>query len=208
MREVDASLQQQSDQLARLQTENDRLAKLAAQTGSPNQLNDLLRLRGEVGLLRKQTNDLATLQQENRRLRSRNFPQIDRSKTPLQQKEEEMAKLTYSKYWLLAFLEFAESHRGQFPTNFDQALPLLEDDVKAELVPRTDQFEIIYLGSSDGMTNPANVIVIREKQAFQYPDGKWGKVFVFADGHSEIHVQADGEFDAWEKQRIIAPPDQ
>ena len=37
------------------------------------------------------------------------------------------------------------------------------------------------------------------------PDGKWVKVYGFADGHSEIHKEADGNFEAWEKERIIAP---
>jgi RNA polymerase sigma factor (sigma-70 family) len=203
MQEVDTFLQQQADQLARLQAENERLVNLAPQTGAPNQLKDLIRLRGEVGSLRKQTNDLATLQEENRRLRARNSQHSENSKTPLQMKEQAIAKMNYSKNWLLAFHLYAEKNQGQFPTQFDQAASFLTDNADAETAGLADQFEIVYQGLVTTITNPNNVIVLREKQSWQGPDGGWLKTYGFADGHSEIHRQADGNFDAWEKQRII-----
>jgi hypothetical protein len=68
-------LQAQGDELARLKAENEHLSELLAQmrsaaTAETNRLNELLRLRSEVGLLRQQTNDLATLQAQNRSLRA------------------------------------------------------------------------------------------------------------------------------------------
>jgi len=69
-----SSLQTQLDQLSQQQrTDDERPSNLLAQAGSPlpdDQLRELLKLRGEVGLLRKQTNDLFKLQAENRQLRS------------------------------------------------------------------------------------------------------------------------------------------
>lgn len=64
------SLQTQLDQLTRQRAEDEssshRMAKAASTT--PNeQLNELLRLRGEVNLLRKQTNELSRLRAENNR---------------------------------------------------------------------------------------------------------------------------------------------
>jgi hypothetical protein len=53
--------------------------------------------------------------------------------------------------------------------------------------------------------NPSSTIIVRENQARQMPDGKWVKVYGFADGHSEAHAEPDGNFDAWEKARMISP---
>jgi hypothetical protein len=70
------SLQQQQTRLIQLAAENERLSNLVAQTSSaqalPEQQNsELLRLRGEVGMLRQQSKELAVLQDENRQLRAR-----------------------------------------------------------------------------------------------------------------------------------------
>jgi hypothetical protein len=67
LREKIHSLQTQLDQLGRQRTD-ERPSNLLAQAGNPlpdDQLRELLKLRGEVGLLRKQTNELLKLQAEN-----------------------------------------------------------------------------------------------------------------------------------------------
>jgi RNA polymerase sigma factor (sigma-70 family) len=76
LREENRSLRQQAAHLAQLQTENEHLSNLVAQANhasavSQEQLSELMKLRGEVGLLRKQTNELRVLQNENRQLRTR-----------------------------------------------------------------------------------------------------------------------------------------
>jgi len=70
LREENRLLRQQMEQL---QVGNDHLSKLLAQANNaeklPNeQTSELLRLRGEVANLRRQTNELARLQVENQRL--------------------------------------------------------------------------------------------------------------------------------------------
>ena len=46
--------------------------------------------------------------------------------------------------------------------------------------------------------------MLREKQARLTPDGRWQKAYGFVDGHCEIHTEADGNFDAYEKDRIVS----
>jgi hypothetical protein len=73
LRQKISSLQTQLDQLNQQRIKQEQFSDLLAQTGSPlpsDQMRELLRLRGEVGLLRKQTNELHKLQVENRQLRS------------------------------------------------------------------------------------------------------------------------------------------
>ena len=67
----------------------------------------------------------------------------------------------------------------------------------------TKQFEIVYNGPREALTKPGDVILIRERQAWQTPDGKWAKAYAFGDGSAQVHVEPDGNFDAWEKQRMI-----
>lgn len=61
-------------QLAQMQTDMESLSNRLASLGDANSLsekehNELLELRGEVGWLRRQTNEIGKLQEENRRLR-------------------------------------------------------------------------------------------------------------------------------------------
>jgi hypothetical protein len=46
--------------------------------------------------------------------------------------------------------------------------------------------------------------VLREKEPWLGPDGKWLKVYAFGDGHSQLHSEPDGQFDAYEKAHL--PP--
>ena len=60
LREENQSLRQEVEQLAQLQGENQRLSNLVVQANSSQfPSNELLRLRGEVGLLRRQNAELA-----------------------------------------------------------------------------------------------------------------------------------------------------
>ena len=64
LREQDQALRQRTDQLAKFQAENEQLSKLlaAAKNSRPpsnDQLSELMRLRGEVGRLRRDVQELA-----------------------------------------------------------------------------------------------------------------------------------------------------
>jgi RNA polymerase sigma factor (sigma-70 family) len=213
LREQQTALHQQSNELAELEAESRALASPAGESGGPNDRENLIKLRGEVGLLRSQTNALSTLQQENRRLH-------EAQKTPLQIVEElrdaGIQKMNFSKEWMMAFYSFAADHGGQFPSSFDQARSLLSKSAADVTNLTTEQFEIVYHGMQNAISNPASIIVIREKQASSdYTGQSWVRAYGFADGHSEIHkirgvstaaeaARADAEPDAWEKQHMAS----
>jgi hypothetical protein len=73
------------------------------------------------------------------------------------------------------------------------------------LAQLTNQFEIVYQGALNEITNSAGTIVIREKEAWQSADGGWHRTYGFADGHSEIHKAEDGDFGPWETQHLQKP---
>ena len=70
LREENKTLRQQLAQMASLSAENQRLANLVSRVthsriGSDDQLRELLRLRGEVGLLREQSKELEILRRQS-----------------------------------------------------------------------------------------------------------------------------------------------
>lgn len=214
LQEQRATLQQQARQLQ----EGEKSASSSDSNEplqSANLKDDLARLRREVELLHSQTNSLAALQQENRRLQ-------EARKTPLQlvedSKEQGLLRLNYTRDWMLAFRKFAQDHNGQVPSSFDQAEPLLASSATAETNLSSEQFDIVYQGTLNAISNAANIILMREKHAWSdYSGQRWLRAYGFADGHSEIHIirgvsnpadaaRVDVEPEAWEKQHLASPP--
>jgi len=194
-----------TQQLAQLKTDADNFSnQLVAASSSrslpDNQLNELLRLRSEVGSLRQQTNHLEQVREENRRLQTKQAS-VDAQE---QQQQAAMLKLNNAKQGVLAFIMFASDNQQQFPTNFAQAAPYLKDGIEQI----ETNFDIVYQGSITNIANPSTTIVLKEKQAWQMISGNWVKTYGFADGHAETHRAPGGNFDDWESQRTVSPPNQ
>lgn len=201
LREENSSLEQKVGQLA---AEKEQLSQTQSKTDQPmaqDQLLELLRLRGEVGGLKGQLADLARVRERNTQTPQAQ-PQADRED---QERHMTMARLNYPKAWIMAFSLYADQNQGQFPTNFDQAVSFLPDQARNQTNLAPDQFEIVYQGALNDLTNPRSIIVIREKEARQSPDGSWNKAYGFADGHSEVHRAPDGNFGPWEDQHLQKP---
>lgn len=206
LRKDDETVQQQANQIAQLRADNERLSRPAARSGNLNTPDELARLRAEAAALRPQTNDLAALREENRQRQK--TPAADAEpKSSLRLKAEAITKLSYSKNLILAFFLYAAKNQSQFPTSFEQAASFLGPEATNQSTVTSDQFEIVYQGPMNAVTNPGNVIVLREKQAWQ-SNGKWSRIYAFADGHCEIHASPDGNFDEWESQHLATPSGQ
>ncbi len=209
LRENDDALQKQSEQLSASRAEHDRLSVTAANSAlSQQQLSDLQKLRAAVGPLQQQAKEIAQLRSENQQLRARTGQ--DKPKTPMQIKEEAVAKLNYARNWVVGFYQFAEAHQGQFPTNFDQAAAFLPDKLKNQPDVSSDQFEIVFQGSPSSLNKPQDIIALREKESWNagassHPPGQWAKIYTFADGHSEIHHEVNNNFDDYEKAHMMPP---
>ena len=197
-----------TQQLAQLKTDNEGLSNLAAQAKSPlplsdDRLNELLKLRSEVGMLRRRTNELWKLHAPSAGATpGHQQPAVDSQVEPEQASAE--FKMNSAKQSVLGMIMYANDNGKQFPTNFDQTTPYLGGD-SSSVRSNLSQLEIVYQGSWTNIANPSSTIVVREKQAWQTSIGKWMKTYGFADGHSEIHTEPDGNFDAWEQQHMVSP---
>lgn len=207
LRGEDEAISRQAEQLARTRAENERLSALASDRSlSAGQLNELQKLQAEAESLRQQTNEIARLEEERRQLKVKQA----QPKSPLQAKEEAMAKLSYGKNWAVAFFQYAGQHQGQFPTNFDQASSLVAGAVTEQTEVTPDQFDIVFQGAPSKLSSAQDIILFREKQAWPVKPSenepvKWGKAYTFVDGHCEIRMQPDNNFDAYEQQHILQP---
>jgi len=75
LRERAEALRQQAEQIAQLSAENERLSNLVARAGAsqglpPDQLSELLRLRGQIGRLREAAKEQPQFEAANQQLRS------------------------------------------------------------------------------------------------------------------------------------------
>jgi RNA polymerase sigma factor (sigma-70 family) len=125
LREKNESLRQQ---ITQLKADNESLSSLAAQSNNPaslpsDQFNELLRLRGQVGVLRAQITDFARLRQENQNLLSKLAAQSDPTnqlstddKFTLQQTHAVDA-LTLL---LNAIKSYTTNHNGSYPESLEQ----------------------------------------------------------------------------------------
>ncbi len=72
---------------------------------------------------------------------------------------------------------------------------------------RISEFEMVYQGSYNELTNVPwqEVALIRERQAWPTPGGKWARIYVMANGEASV-VESDDNFQPWEAEHIIPPP--
>ncbi len=190
------------------------LAAANATAQNDPRLAELVRLRGEVAALRRSQAELTTKNaqltqavQQSAAVKAQ-ADQATAEKDAL--KEQAIAKMNYTKQWLLAFIMFAQDHNGQLPKTFQDANAYIQDangnspiNQSGDLKP--DQFEIMYQGALKAIQNPAQTILIREVQPFAGPDGAgMNRTYGFADGHVEVHHADNGDFGPWESTHLAA----
>jgi RNA polymerase sigma factor (sigma-70 family) len=214
LREENNSLRHQVEQLTVGSQGLSKQLEQGAKTDTDGQLRDLLRLRGEVSTLRRQLAETAKNQE-------RTAPQAQRPQSPVEeQKQVAITKMRDTKVWLFAFQMYAANHQMQFPTNFDQVANYVDGALRADLNPgealrneqefaqTTNQFEILYDGSLDQITNKASTIVMREREAWPSVNNSgWNRTYGFADGHTEVHKEEDGNFATWEAGHLLQKSD-
>ena len=102
-----------------------------------------------------------------------------------------------------AVRNFVRDHQGEFPSTSDQAASHFDKDRRP---PQTSGFELVFQGSLTELTNVPSqaVALIREREAWPTPRGKWARIFGMAGG--EVHiVESDDNFQSWEAEHLIPP---
>jgi len=201
-------------QVAQLRTDNESFSNRLAAAGDnkklpDNQFNELLKLRGEVGVLRQQTNELGKFQQENRRLQSqiKTTPNPTDLISPEDQIElHRIHTINAMKQLGLAMRIYAGDHNDQYATNFDQ--------LKYELNGVTNFPGNISLNDIEfmniGLVNETmpDKIMFRQRNPDKMISGAWMRVYGLGDGSVQMQYSNDGNFDAYEQQHMVSPSNQ
>ena len=189
-------------------------------------------LRAEAEALRKQTNQLAKQLAEQRHLTEQLAEQRRRAgartlssgDSKLLEHNKELGisfaggpratgKLNDARAITEALRNYAGEHQGEFPPSLDPVASHLPEASDANSPPwanaplsGTNDFEIVYQGSQTDLTNIPlrRVALIRERQPWLTSDGKWARVYGYADGAASI-VESDDNFQSWDAQHVIPP---
>jgi RNA polymerase sigma factor (sigma-70 family) len=206
-----------TQQLAQSEADNTDLSNRLATTAPPapmsgGQTEELLRLRGEVGILRKQAGQLAQLRAENERLQaalasaakasmeSPRGPAVPAD--PVEQ--HRIYAVNAAKMIGIAMRVFGGDNNDQYPTNFEQMKNELGNATNSFGDVKLDDFELVNVGVPNLEQHPT-MIALRQKNPLQNPDGSWYRIYGLADGSVQTVESPDGNFDAWEKQNTEMP---
>lgn len=211
LRTENASLQQQ---IAQLQTDKESLSNRLSAIGEAKsltaaQFNELLRLRGEVGLLKQRTNELGDLEQRKQQeytqsLATMRQPQKEQYSPSDLFQLHQFHVIDAMKQVGLALRIHEGVHGGRFATNFSQLTDQLGAVTNINGVS-LDSFEFVNAGLVND-TMP-EMIILREKEPRQDPQGAWYREYGFVDGSvTTIYGNSpdDKSFSNFEAQH--APP--
>src|ERR1035437_6465631 len=202
-----------TQQLVQLQTDNESLSNRLATTGeskslSYDKLNELLKLRGEVGVLQRQTNELVKLREENREIR-KEFTDFAKSLPSPEQalfNKTRIQTINATKYVALAMRMYAADNNDQYPTNLDLTLRYLNSGYTNGWGGISiNSFEMINIGSIN--QRYPQMLMLRELTPRQAPDGTWERVYGLADGSVQTISGNERDFADYEKQHS-PPPNQ
>ena len=208
LRENDAALHRQDEQLAELVAEQERLSNQVAEAknSTNSQLSELARLRSKAEALQKQTNELGAQLKSKRQARA-SQPATKPEPHPPEYYEQlhlaAGAKAKDARNLSSVFAMYAGEHQGRFPSSFEQVATYL----RKEKMPLsgTNEFDIVYRGSLDDLKGiPGGAVaLIRDRQTWIAPSGKPARVYGLANGSGQI-VESDDDFKAWEAEHIIS----
>lgn len=209
----------QQHQIAQLQIDNGGLSNRLADTGdskklTDEQFNELLKLRGEVGVLRRQAIEL----EKNQATPQATTAIISRWL------DTDEARTDFSR----AIIAYAKDHNEQLPTSFNQLNEYLSTDSPTVLA-EGDRFEfMVNIPTQRQRINPVTKpgdfndkkILFRERSPRSRPNRNGSiqdeqlKIYGFTDGSvmemssnwlSAMHI---GSFEDFESQHALLPPSQ
>jgi small-conductance mechanosensitive channel len=205
------ALRQQVAQVTALSEENHRLSDQlrSAAEAAKRTSSELAQLRAQVGKLRQLEQEIASLKSAQQSPQPTGAPRLDDGPFDGFFGPGSNARVHHAKIWGYALISYAEGHLDQFPVSLQDASSFLgPDDLtpeqKAQTAQTADQFEMLYQGRREDMTNPPpeGAIMLREKQPWRTAKGEWARAYVYGNGGATIHTEPDGNFDRWEGPRI------
>jgi hypothetical protein len=193
---------------------------------APSNTNDwqaeLAELGAKAEMLRLETNQIAMRQREERRgsavrgYTEGDFNLLEHShgRVGTSGLEPRHAGKVNDAIILASFLRHcAHENSGSVPRDFEELGSYLAERTKGDDAAwrrfpftGTNNYEIVYQGSLNDLSGISlrRVAILRERHGWQSPEGKWARVYAYADGYAQI-IESDDNFRSWDAQHIIPP---
>ncbi len=172
---------------------------------SDEERTELLRLRGEVGLLRQDLAEGKRRQNELQETTQRYAAELGEEKVREKEHKAAMIHAGHAKHWLLAFYMYSAENHGRYPATFNQATPFLSAGFDAAFMMATNDFEIFPIEDRNAIDR-GKTIALRGK-ARPLASGAWQRAYGMADGSVTTVGAPDGNFAAAEgRLGFVYPP--
>lgn len=201
LRQQNLALEQQKEQWQRERAAAPDPVAVASAPSAPaptNDNNELLKLRGEVAVLRQQSN---AANAKARAAEQKLAAELD-AKEQFTAHQENVINTT--KFVGLAMRLFSMNNNGTYPTNVIQLTNSL--NTTNFVVAGIDLFSFEYPDVNGLVPDHPNAVAMRERLARQAPDGTWQRIYGFADGSVQTATSFNGDFSGWEKANTYIPP--
>ncbi len=201
LRRQNLALEQQKEQWQRERPAATAPVAVASAPSAPaptNDNNELLKLRGEVAVLRQQA-DAAN--EQARAAKQKLAAELD-AKEQFTAHQENVINTT--KFVGLAMRLFSMNNNGTYPTNVIQLTNSL--NTTNFVVAGIDLFSFEYPDVNGLVPDHPNAVAMRERLARQAPDGTWQRIYGFTDGSVQTATSFNGDFSGWEKANTYIPP--
>jgi hypothetical protein len=127
---------------------------------------------------------------------------------PQQQATSFTERLNFGKWLGLAVLTVAKENGGQLPSDLAPAASWLATNTvhfPGGSGPKSGigatNFELIFKRNLSDLKNPSQTILAREKEPVEIHEGRWNRIYVFADGSvNRLEATTVDEFPAREKE--------
>jgi RNA polymerase sigma factor (sigma-70 family) len=201
-----------TQQITRLQTDNANFSNQLENVGdskklSDDQFNELLKLRGEIGVLRLQASE-AEKQKAAANQKAETAEEKLAENLSVREKfaKHEIETVNDMKELGLAERIYAGDNNDQYATNFEQMTNELDATYQKLYSDGVDLVNLNAAGITNIVEQYPQMIFSREIMSKQAPDGTWHRVYGLVDGSVHIATSYDGNFDAWEKANTTPPP--
>jgi hypothetical protein len=178
----------------------------ASQSLPDDQAKELLRLRGEVAMLRKRSSGTSDLRLQNEKLH------IELAKAQATNKqndqiaeERRVAAIAALKQVGDAMAVFASNREVRYATNVEQFYNELGRTNSLVGLSMND-IEFVNLEQLDSTLT--NQYVFREREPRMLPDGRWEWLYGTPDGQIEAMISETGDFDDFENEDQVSGDDE
>jgi hypothetical protein len=170
----------------------------ASQSLPEDQAKELLRLRGEVAMLRKRSSGTSDLRQQNQKLQAELVrAQASKEQNDKVADERRAAAIVALKQVGDAVALFASNREVRYATNVEQFYNEL-GRTNSLVGVSMNGIEFVNLEQLDSTLT--NQYVFREREPRMLPDGRWEWLYGTPDGQIEAMISDTGNFDDFENE--------